>query len=64
MTLSPREVEVLHLAANGATLYETASVLHLSADTVKTHRRNALRKLGARNIPQAVAVGFRKGVLS
>ena len=36
----------------------------LSEDTVKTHARRLFRKLGARDRAQAVAVGFRRGLVA
>lgn len=53
--LSPREREILRLLADGLTSEQVASSLHLSPETVKTHVRHAMRKLGARTRVQAVA---------
>ena len=52
--LSPREREVLTLIASGADLAQIAHELTLSVATVRTHARNALRKLGARNTADLV----------
>ncbi len=38
--------------------------LYLSEDTVKTHARRMFRKMGAADRAQAVALGFRWGLLS
>ncbi len=38
--------------------------LYLSEDTVKTHARRMFRKMGASDRAQAVALGFRWGLLS
>ena len=46
--LSPRERQVLELLAEGLTGEEVAGRLHLSPETVRTHVRNAIVKLGAK----------------
>ena len=45
-TLSPRETELVHLIAEGLTNNEIAEKLFLSIHTVKTHRKNIIKKLG------------------
>lgn len=52
--LTPRMVAVLEAAASGRTELETAAVLHVSLSTVKAERAAALRRLGARNVTEAV----------
>ena len=44
--LSSRETELIHLIANGLTNKDIAEKLFLSIHTVKTHRRNIIKKLG------------------
>ncbi len=61
--LSPREREVLALIGAGAGQERIAHELSISVTTVRTHARNALRKLGARNRPHAVALSLRKGLI-
>ncbi|HJQ47011.1 MAG TPA: response regulator transcription factor [Amycolatopsis sp.] len=53
--LTAREREVLALLAEGATNRMVAHRLHLSEDTVKTHVRSVLRKLGVTSRSAAVA---------
>jgi DNA-binding NarL/FixJ family response regulator len=53
--LSTREVEVLRLAATGASNEEIAQQLHLSKKTVERHLSNTYTKLGVRNRAQATA---------
>ena len=53
--LTAREQDVLRRIAGGAHDREIAEVLVVSETTVKTHVRNILRKLGARNRAEAVA---------
>jgi len=52
--LSDRELEVLHLIAEGLSRQEIAAKLVLSLNTVKTHTRNIYGKLGVNNQMQAV----------
>jgi LuxR family maltose regulon positive regulatory protein len=44
--LTPREIEVLGHLAQGLTMEDIATALHLSVNTVKTHLKNIYRKLG------------------
>jgi LuxR family maltose regulon positive regulatory protein len=62
--LSPREQEVLHLLAQGASNQEIAAALVVTVDTVKYHVSNILSKLQARNRTQAVARARSLGLLS
>ncbi|TVR21466.1 MAG: hypothetical protein EA389_15070 [Ilumatobacter sp.] len=59
-TLTGREVEVLALIATGATNAELAERLHVSNNTVKTHVRRVLAKLGARSRAEAAAIARRQ----
>jgi len=61
--LTPREREVLRLAAEGATIADVASRLFLSVGTVRNHVSFAIRKLGARNRVEAARVAAEKGWL-
>ncbi|MBK7390639.1 MAG: helix-turn-helix transcriptional regulator [Bacteroidetes bacterium] len=49
--LSPREIEVTQLIADGMTDREIGEKLDISHKTVSTHRKNILRKLGLKNMP-------------
>jgi DNA-binding NarL/FixJ family response regulator len=59
--LSPREAEIMKLLAAGLTGREVAGRLFLAEDTVRTHVRNMMRKLGARTRCQAVAMAIERG---
>ncbi len=61
--LSPRELEILALVADGATNRAAGSRLHLSEATVKTHLLSIYAKLGVGDQAAAVAEGFRRGLL-
>jgi DNA-binding CsgD family transcriptional regulator len=61
---SIREVEVLQLVSDGLTNREIATRQFVSEETVKSHIRRVLAKLPARSRAQAVAVGFRHGVIA
>ncbi|NCF67960.1 MAG: hypothetical protein GWP61_18495 [Chloroflexi bacterium] len=52
--LSPRELEVLQLIAEGYTNREIGDQLFLALDTVKGHNRRIYSKLGVRNRTQAI----------
>jgi PAS domain S-box-containing protein len=53
--LSPRELEIVRLIAHGESGPEIASELHIAHDTVRTHVRNAMKKVGARSRAHLVA---------
>jgi DNA-binding NarL/FixJ family response regulator len=61
--LSPRELEVLKLVAEGHTNQEIADQLVLSIKTVQAHRANVMEKLGLENITQLVRFAIRYGLL-
>ncbi|HEY6779999.1 MAG TPA: response regulator transcription factor [Thermoleophilaceae bacterium] len=59
--LSPREREILALLADGLSGEEAAKRLFLSSETVRTHVRNAMTKLGAATRVHAVALALQQG---
>ena len=60
--ITRRELEVLALIAHGYSTAEIARALWITEDTVKTHVRRVLRRLGARTRAHAVAIAFREGL--
>ena len=62
--LTPHEVRILFLCAQGLTRQEIADALGCSIETVKSHLRNTYRKLGARNRAHALALATERGYLS
>jgi PAS domain S-box-containing protein len=61
--LTPREREVVRLIALGSTGPEIADELHIVHDTVRTHVRNAMTKLGARSRAHLVAKALGDGLV-
>jgi DNA-binding CsgD family transcriptional regulator len=61
--ITPRELEILALVAEGLSNREIAGKLHVSENTVKTHCSRAFDKLGARRRTQAVQLGKEFGLL-
>jgi DNA-binding NarL/FixJ family response regulator len=62
-SLTPRELHVLALLAEGLTNQEVGARLELSARTVKTHVQNLLGKLDVPDRTGAVARAFRMGLI-
>jgi DNA-binding CsgD family transcriptional regulator len=62
--LTPSELGVLHAAASGLTVSESARRLGKSSETVKTQRRGIILKFGARNIAQVVGIATANGILT
>jgi two-component system nitrate/nitrite response regulator NarL len=63
ITLTPRELEVLRLVADGLAAPEIASRLLVEPSTVKSHLHNIYEKLGVSERAAAVAEGMRRGLL-
>jgi two-component system, NarL family, nitrate/nitrite response regulator NarL len=61
--LTPREIQVLELAALGQTVPQMAESLSISAATAKTHLENIYRKLQASDRSAAVARALRLGLI-
>jgi DNA-binding CsgD family transcriptional regulator len=61
--ITPREMEILALVAEGLSNREIAAKLFVSENTVKTHCSRAFDKLGAKRRTQAVQLGKELGLL-
>ena len=61
--LTRRQREILQLLANGESTTIAARELDLSEETVKTHTKNAVARLGARNRAHAVAIALRESLI-
>lgn len=61
--LTARECQVLKLMATSATYKEIAVQLVISEETVRSHAKNILAKLGQPNRTQAVMVALREGLV-
>jgi DNA-binding CsgD family transcriptional regulator len=61
--LSPREVEVIRLAAQGLTEQPLADALFMSRRTATTHQANIRQKLSVQNRAEAVAYAAREGLI-
>jgi two-component system response regulator NreC len=62
--LSPRELEVLQLLAEGHSSREIATILHLSVKTIETHRRQVMDKLQLDSIADLTKYAIREGITS
>ena len=62
-SLTPRELEVLKLLAEGKTVRGAATILGLSVKTVDAHKFNLMRKLGIHNKAELVMWAIRKKVV-
>lgn len=62
--LTPRELEVLQLAARSVTAVDIALQMHLSPATVKRHFEDAYARLGVNDRASAVAQAMRQGLIT
>ncbi len=63
-SLTERELQVLTGMSQGKSNGQIGRDLYLSEDTIKTHARRLFRKLGVNDRAQAVALGFRRGLVT
>ncbi len=61
--LTPRELEIVKLIAEGNTSDEIARTLVISRKTVDHHRGNILEKLGMRNVAELTRYAIRRGLV-
>lgn len=62
-TLTPAEIRVLRLIADGNANKEVAAQLATSEETVKGQVRNILAKLGAKDRTHAAMIGLKRGII-
>jgi len=60
--LSHRELQVLHLVAEGFSSISIAKSLHLATSTVEVHRRNIMRKVNLHSIAELTKYAIRNGI--
>lgn len=61
--ITKRQREILQLLADGESTTVAARQLDLSEETVKTHIKSTLARLGAKNRSHAVAIGLRESLI-
>jgi DNA-binding NarL/FixJ family response regulator len=61
--LTERETEVLVALASGASNAELATRLYISEETVRTHVKRVLHKLGVRDRAQAIVYAYESGIV-
>lgn len=63
VSLTERELEVMHLLAREYTNDKIATELHISYRTVETHRKNIMQKTKAHNLAGLLKYAYGKGLL-
>jgi DNA-binding NarL/FixJ family response regulator len=61
--LTPREVDILRWVVCGNRNRDIAKKLFIAEETVKSHLKHIMEKLGANDRTQAVAIGVRRGII-
>jgi len=61
--LTPRQVEVLRLVAQGKTMKEVASELNISTRTAEAHKYQIMQELGVKTIAQLVQFAIQQGLI-
>lgn len=61
--LTRRQRQIIQLIADGQSTSQVAKTLGLSSETVRTHTKAALARIGARDRAHAVALALRKGLI-
>ena len=64
LRLTPRQREILQLAAEGRSAKEVASLLHISPRTAEYHRARVMKALGLRTTAELVQYAIRNGLIS
>jgi DNA-binding NarL/FixJ family response regulator len=61
-SLSPRELQVLRLVAEGKSSKEVATILKLEHSTIRSYRKTMMKKLGVSNLAGLIQVAVAAGV--
>jgi len=61
--ISKRELEVLVLISKGLSVKEISTILNISEETIKTHRKNLFKKFLVKNSPHLIRQAFQEGYL-
>lgn len=61
--MTPRQREILQLIAEGRTTKEIATLLQLSTNTVTTHRKQLMQRLGVHDVAGLVRAALRLSVV-
>jgi len=62
--LSPHQLTALVYVAEGYTDQETGKAINRGKDTISSHVKSAMAKLGAKTRSHAVAIALSKGIIS
>jgi DNA-binding NarL/FixJ family response regulator len=62
--LTAREIQVLDLIASGHSNKNISTRLSINEETAKTHIKNILAKLGAKDRTHAVSLGLKRGIIT
>lgn len=62
-SLTPRELDVLRLVSRGRSNKEIAVAMFISEETVKSHMKALLQKLGVHDRAEAVSIALQRGLL-
>ena len=63
LRLTPRELEVMRMAATGMQYKQIADVLEISETTVRTHMNNAYAQTGLQNVAMLVTYAWLTGLI-
>jgi DNA-binding NarL/FixJ family response regulator len=61
-SLSPRELQVMRLVAEGKTSKEIATLLDLGLQTVRSYRKTMMKKLGVTNVAELTQIALASGL--
>jgi len=60
---TPQELKILQLISQGKSTLEISLALFVAESTIKTHRKNILKKSNATNTPHLIANSIREGLI-